>query len=312
MISKSAENPLGCAEKLVFTANARTAWGHIIRSFGQSTAPRILLPSYIGYTEREGSGVFDPINETGAFFRFLSVGEGLEIDLDEFQTEIKKNAINLALIIHYFGFCSNQMERIKEFCNSNNVVLVEDCAHLTLLSPDPHSIGSFGDYSIYSIHKHIATNAGGILRINNESINLLTLREEQRASREVLEQLIKTDLRCVAKIRRQNFSLYESLLQSNKNVKPMFTLGENEVPQTFPIRVKNGKREALYFHLLNQRMPTIALYYQLIDEIKKSDFPLSHQISSDILNLPVHQDIVESDVRAVCQGIVDFFKVSEN
>ena len=85
----------------------------------------------------------------------------------------------------------------------------------------------------------------------------------------------------------------------------------NDIPQTFPILIKNNQREKLYFYLMDQGAPTTALYYRLIDQIKKEDFPLSHKISQEILNLPVHQDTNQDDIIIICDLIRNFFTIKD-
>ena len=43
-------------------------------------------------------------------------------------------------------------------------------------------------------------------------------------------------------------------------------------------------------------MTTVSLYYQLIKELNIEDFPISFNVSKEILNLPVHQDIEFEDI----------------
>ncbi len=47
------------------------------------------------------------------------------------------------------------------------------------------------------------------------------------------------------------------------------------VPHDFPIRIDDGWRERLYFALMAENLPTVALYYRLIDAITPQDFPRS-------------------------------------
>ncbi|EJL9428297.1 perosamine synthetase-related protein, partial [Vibrio cholerae] len=63
----------------------------------------------------------------------------------------------------------------------------------------------------------------------------------------------------------------------------------------------------LYFYLLDNNIPTVALYYRMIPQIDPGKFELSMLISSEILNLPVHQDTTLEDVDLVCNKINDFF-----
>lgn len=279
--------------------------------FGATHQPKVLLPSYIGYTEREGSGVFDPIEENSAGYQFYKVDEFLRIDLDDFAQVLASGDVNIALVIHYFGLCRNNMNEIKKLCIKNNVLLVEDCAHAFQLGVNKQKIGNYGDCSFYSLHKYLATDSGGVLKINSDAINISTLPVTKRISQAVLEQYAKTQFGEVANARRDNFLLYKKYLPKIKSIEIMFCLIDEDIPQSFPLRIKNGMREKLYFYLVEHSIPVTALYYRLIDQIKKEKFPISFAISDEILNLPVHQDINESDILEICSAISIFFETSK-
>ena len=70
MIRKSPYNNNNCSLGLKFTKDARTAWGNIIGSLTSSLEVSILLPSYIGRNDKEGSGVFDPVLDYNTEFEF--------------------------------------------------------------------------------------------------------------------------------------------------------------------------------------------------------------------------------------------------
>ena len=311
MITKSAQNQSNCTSELYFTFNARTAWGLIIRSLSIDKSVRVLLPAYIGYTTREGSGVFDPVANKACDYIFYRVGQKLEIDISHFENILNTEKIDVALVIHYFGFCRNDMNFIRELCDKHNVILVEDCAHAFNLGLKNQTIGNYGDFSFYSVHKYLATSAGGILKVNKNKFIIGKLDSSEKATQDVLEQYIKTDFERVLKVRRENYRSYELLLPKHGDIEVMFESLENvDIPQSYPVRIKKGKREPLYFYLMNNDIPTIALYYQLIKEINVEAFPLSYQISSEILNLPVHQDITINDIKLTCCKISNF--IDEN
>lgn len=308
MITKSAENKTNFAINLVFTDSARSAWGHILAGLGAAQQPKVLLPSYIGFTEREGSGVFDPIEENSAEYKFYKVDDSLKIDLDEFAHLLSSGGVNIALVIHYFGLCRNNMKEIKKLCIKYNVLLVEDCAHAFHLGVAHQKIGNYGGYSFYSLHKYLATDSGGVLKINAGAIDLQPLPDAKRISQTVLEQYAKTQFGDVANARRKNFLSYKKFLPKIKDVEIMFDLLDEDIPQSFPVRIKNGLREKLYFYLIENAIPVTALYYRLIAQIKKEEFPVSFAISDEILNLPVHQDVTTEDIKILCDLVVIFFK----
>ena len=307
MISKSAIDKFNCNLKLHFTCNARTAWSHILRIVSTSRKLKVLMPSYIGYTEREGSGVFDPVEENSARYIFYRVTNNLEIDIDHFEKILQSDEISIVLVIHYFGFCRNDMELIKNYCRKYNAILVEDCAHAFNLGLNKQRIGNYGDFSFYSLHKYLATTSGKVLKVNSDIFNISEIDSSKRASENVLKQYVVTDLEKVANVRRENYRSYELLLPKSKEIEIMYTLGNDDIPQSFPVKIKNKKREKLYFYLMKQGMPTTALYYRLISQIGIESFPLSHNISEEILNLPVHQDTTINDIKLICREIENFF-----
>jgi len=308
MITKSAEIITNFASNLIFTDSARTAWGHILAGVAATKLPVVLMPAYIGFTEREGSGVFDPITENSAEYKFYKVDDTLRIDIMDFSNAIESGTVNIALVIHYFGFCRNDMTAIKALCNKHNVLLVEDCAHAFQLDVNDQSIGNYGDFSFYSLHKYLAVRAGGALKINNQKIKLPELSENKKINIADLEQYAKTQFSQVAKARRDNFRSYLRLLPLSNIIEVMFDLTEVDIPQSFPIRIKNSQREKLYFHLIDNNMPVTALYYRMIDQLNVDMFPISFSLSSEILNLPVHQDLNEDDIELICKSIFHFLK----
>ncbi|GAB1152043.1 MAG: DegT/DnrJ/EryC1/StrS family aminotransferase [Shewanella algae] len=308
MISKSATNEEKCAYPYLFTKNARTAWSKIIESVTISKARRvkILLPAYIGINDKEGSGVFDAVLKSNADFSFYSVTDNLQVDIEDFNQKIQSEPFDLALVIHYFGFSRVNMLDIKATCSNNSTFLVEDCAHAFYLGDEMSEIGGFGDYSFYSLHKYLAVQTGGLLRINNSSLPSPQLGSQDIIEFSALERFASSNFKKIAEIRRNNYASYQDRIVSNDNIEVLFELSEYDIPQTFPIRIKNGLREKLYFYLLDNGIPTIALYYRMIPQIEPSKFELSLLISSEILNLPVHQDINLDDIELVCSKINDF------
>lgn len=311
MISKNASNRDNCTVGTLFTSSARAAWGHIIRSTLTGPRRKVLLPAYIGFTEREGSGVFDPVRENDCEFAFYKVNADLSVDIEDFKQRVAAG-VDIVLVIHYFGFCVSDLALIRAICDDAQAIMVEDCAHAFQLESPDAQLGGVGDVTFYSLHKYIATDDGGMLRINNKELRVLPLPSDILASREVVEQYALTRFDEVKNIRRANFALYEELLAGFEPIHVMYQLRAGDVPQTFPIRVKSGKREALYFYLMERGVPTTALYYRMIDQIDANEFPESFRIAGEILNLPVHQDTTLDDVREVCTRMREFFIAKEN
>ena len=79
MIPKHATDPENGLYQARFFPSARRAWHACLRGLKPR---RVLLPAYIGYTDREGSGVFDPVSELDLAFSYYPLGRKLLADPD--------------------------------------------------------------------------------------------------------------------------------------------------------------------------------------------------------------------------------------
>lgn len=304
MIEKSATNPLRFARRFAFTSSARVAWRLILESISFPDGTSMLLPAYVGITEREGSGISDPIEQTRAPYTLYRVDDHLRPVTDELENMIATGKHPLLLVVHYFGIVHVDLQRLKAVCERHNTVLVEDCAHVPWPLHSDSGPGSVGDAAFYSLHKSIAVPTGGILRVNDSQMSLSPVRGTDCCDRACLEQFIRTDMDAVASKRRRNYRWLVDRLSNVNGVTVMYADIGDLVPHDFPIRIHDGLREKLYFKLLKENLPTIALYYRLIAAITPDDFPVSHAVSRSILNLPVHQDTDTDDLEYLTERLV--------
>ena len=73
------------------------------------------------------------------------------------------------IVVHYAGYPADII-KIRDICQKNNVKLIEDCAHALGAKVGGASVGTFGDYSIFSFQaiKHFTTIDGGFLVCNSQ------------------------------------------------------------------------------------------------------------------------------------------------
>ncbi|MGI9517499.1 MAG: DegT/DnrJ/EryC1/StrS family aminotransferase, partial [Pirellulaceae bacterium] len=308
MLLKGPQSTETFSDNLVFTPAARNAWQEILRrvTSWRGRPVKLLLPAYIGETDREGSGVFDPVRATSSQFSFYSITNRLQPIFEDIENSIKSGSIDILLVIHYFGFIKVDLEQLKELCQQHDVVLVEDCAHCCYL--ESGLPGSRGDFGFYSLHKFFPTGTGGILRTNTARPELESDNQAGACEPGVLEQVIRTRTSEVIKKRRENYLYLFDALASVAGVTALWKLDETTVPHNFPIYVEADRREQLYFHLQERGLPTIALYYRLVDEIDQEQFPDSFDLAHNILNLPVHQDTDISDLEMLVREIESFLE----
>ncbi|WP_026391638.1 DegT/DnrJ/EryC1/StrS family aminotransferase [Haploplasma modicum] len=116
------------------------------------------------------SATANPIIYQGAIPVFVdSEWETWNMDPIELEKAIDKypNA-KAVIIVHLYGI-SAQMDKIKEICQKNKIILIEDAAEsLGTIYKGEHT-GTFGDFGIYSFNgnKIITTSGGGMLVSKN-------------------------------------------------------------------------------------------------------------------------------------------------
>jgi dTDP-4-amino-4,6-dideoxygalactose transaminase len=265
--------------------SAREAFKHIL-SLPENAGKKLLLPAFIGQSDREGSGVFDPVRETKTNYEFYKMDARLNIDPKDFAEKIAKNPSAIVLFIHYWGFKDPRLEEWKKLSKKNGLVIVEDFAHgLFTFFKEP--VVNF-DFGFFSLHKMFAYPDGGIL-ISSQSLpglvdynnkffefNLADISEKRVTNyKNILEKFKK----------KMNFHI--TLIRSD--------LADN-VPQTFPILLSsNTLKDKLYFKMNEAGFGVTSLYHQMINEVDET-FVNERNVSSCILNLPVHQDIKLEDL----------------
>lgn len=111
------------------------------------------------------------IKSTGASIRYIDADplSGM-ISLESLQKVSLEN-VKAMIIVHYGGYVQ-PLDEIAEFCSSNNIKLIEDCAHALFAKYKNRFVGSFGDFGCFSFQaiKQITTIEGGALQIKDQKL----------------------------------------------------------------------------------------------------------------------------------------------
>ncbi len=289
-----------CRNK-IFYNSAREAFYELLKQIDLKQDEYILMPSYIGQSLKEGSGVFDPIRRLKLNYKFYKLNALLNINFKDIESQCNKYKIKVIFIIHYFGILQPQIEELSSFCKKNNIILIEDCAHTFI--QNNLQVGDYGDFAIFSIHKCCPTQYGGILKINNiQSLNINNFKSVIDNSS--LLTYSELDFKLIKQKRRTNFQHYLNNIKENEYLKLFYTdLNKNANPLNFPILIEKLDRFEIYKKLVNYNIPVVSLWYKLIDEINIELYKNTHDISSKILNLPVHQDIDFDDINYILEKL---------
>jgi len=254
----------------------------------------IFVPGYIGWSPNEGSGIFDPINSIEDLnIIYYKMDVNLNIKLDDLKNKIQKsgNQDFAVLVVNYFGFKDPKINTLYEFIKLNNGLIIEDNAHGFFTHM--YSSNTFPDATFFSLHKMLPFDKGGSLRIINN--NLLKLRLVGKSVINSSYNPWLYDVIGISKVRKQNYMKLDILVKQDKYYSLFEPLKEfiadDEIPQTYPIRIKIGNRDRIYDLMNKSGFGVVSLYHTLIEPLQNMENGEALSLSKKILNLPVHQDV---------------------
>jgi perosamine synthetase len=135
--------------------SGRVALYHGIQGLGLPHGSTILVPNY-----HEGVEL-DAVLAAGCRVRYYRVDPALHVDLEDVERRLDPSVAAL-YVIHYFGL-PQRLSRLRSFCNSHGIRLIEDCALALFSCSNTTSLGSVGDLAIFSLYKTLPLPHGGYL-----------------------------------------------------------------------------------------------------------------------------------------------------
>jgi dTDP-4-amino-4,6-dideoxygalactose transaminase len=288
-----------------FFENARSAFKAILLRLGLPDNYKILIPSYIGWSPNEGSGVFDPISELGASYSLYRINSELHVDIDDLKSKLNTLKPAILLLIHYFGWPDPKIKDIVKIANQNGCLIIEDEAHALFSDLMGNSCGRYGLASIFSLHKMLPLESGGLMavNINCSFADKLITRNQDKS---VLNSLFQYDLAAISEKRIENYYYLRYQLSQYKDFINILRpeLPKGVIPQSFPVLLKRGQRDVIYMKMNEAGYGLVSLYHTLIKEIDSELFCESYFVSKKIINIPLHQDIEINQLeRMVCHLI---------
>ena len=299
IIEKTAVLEDNYKDKLFYYESARNGLYEIINALKKEEDITLLIPAYIGYSPREGSGIFDPIKKSNVNYKFYNIDKNINIEIDDLKQKIKLISSRVVvLLVHYFGYIDPNIIDIVNICNNSNAIIIEDCAHAFFTYYVDNKCGRYGNIDIYSLHKMFPFKDGGMVRLNNNY--KLCINGEK-----VNYNPFSYNLKAIAKVRKENAKLIESNLENVSGIeilRPTYNYKDN-TPQTFPVIIKDIDKNIFYHVLNNNGYGVVSLYHTMISELNNN--LTSNSVSKKILNLPVHQDVNSNLLINMCNMIKD-------
>lgn len=309
-ISKTATNETNFLQSEFFYPSAREAMFDLFRSMLRNELiDTIFLPGYIGFSPKEGSGIFDPIAKLSQLqVIYYKMTSDLNINQQDLKQKIQLNRSKkiAVLIVNYFGQRDLHYTEIVNEIKEISGWIIEDNAHgfFTFYNSPNH----VADATFFSLHKLFPTPAGGSLLLLNTKLQSLAYSGQVFSTGKNFNPWLY-DVVGIADRRKQNYLILQKVIESRKNnesFKPLKQLHHLDIPQTFPIKILKGNRDLIYHKMNESGYGVVSLYHTLIKPLQTPEFNDSLEISKSILNLPVHQDVLREEYPNMIECLSQF------
>ena len=308
IIEKTPKSVTNYRRECAYFDSARDGLSYLLARYAKQKCV-VLLPSFIGVSVHEGSGIFDPVKNNNVPYLFYGMDGRLNIDIKSYERVLSfasgHYTLVIVLIVHYFGFVDPRYNYVCQTAKSANAIIIEDEAHALFTDYVDNSCGRQGDYSIFSLHKMLPMHKGGMVRDNINSSLLDEISNRKNGESELIKSF-QYDFKAISQSRKRNASILYHRLEY---VQGLSFLHENDVmitPQTIPIVISSSIRNGFYSTLNKAGYGVVSLYHTLIGDIGELEFGASIALSHTITNLPVHQDINLGSIESMCQFIKDY------
>lgn len=313
MIDKTASDITTERFSTLYYRQARQGMHDVIEKMHSAgMIEHVYIPGYVGWSPKEGSGIFDSISTVkGIDICYYKMTYDLWIDENDLFQKVNADK-SLVLIVNYFGFRDNKAFSIIEKLKERNVYIMEDNAHGFFTWHEHKELDS--DIVIFSLHKMFPFEDGGSLIIRNPSLIKLPL--TGKAFPEINKNPYDYRVHEIAEKRKGNYAALQKALlfaENNGFVESIRSLGylHDNVPQTYPIRIKIGDRNRIYSLMNDAGFGVVSLYHTMIDGLRNEDNMEAVQLSKCILNLPVHQDVNMDEYAQMTECLINACKITE-
>jgi len=316
----------------ICVVNGTAALHVAVQACGFGPGDEVLVPSLTFLAS------FQAISATGAIPVACDIEEDTCV-LDWRDAEHRLTSRTKAIMpVHYTGGVGD-LDAIYTFANQHDLRVIEDAAHAFGTTHRGELVGSFGDISCFSFDgiKNITSGEGGCI-VTDDDVVLQRIRDARllgvqgdTEKRYALERSWAFDVTApgwryhmsnlmaaigleqfrrfpeFTNVRRRRAQLYDSLLKDHPRIRPLARDYDTVVPHIYVVRIAGLKdRKSLQARLQEQGIET-GIHYQpnhwlsIYRSRSSAPLPVTDLVYPEILTLPLHYDLSESDLRRVCE-----------
>ena len=142
----------------------RGGWYALLKALGVGEGDEVLVPAFTCVA------VVNPIRWVGATPKFIDNTNDFHVDLNDAKKKLSEKS-KVLLVQHTFGQ-PDDIERCKQFCDDNNLILIEDCAHALGAEVGETKTGLTGKAAFYSFgrDKCLTAGSGGMVITNDKQL----------------------------------------------------------------------------------------------------------------------------------------------
>jgi perosamine synthetase len=236
------------------------------------------------------------------------------------------------IAVHNYGHPCD-MESIRNICDDNKLVLIEDCAEAIGSKFRNKHVGFWGDISVYSFfgNKTITTGEGGMVTSHSEELirKVFHLKNQGVTSKTYWHDLLAYNFRMTnitAAIGLAQLERIDEILQRKKQIGRIygeefrdsgfeFHSCDHQIEHSYwmcSILSRNPEeREPLRDYLLSRGIETRPFFYPahtmpVYAGENQEDFPVAVELGSRGINLPSYPDLTDEEVRYIASVVKEY------
>ena len=316
-----------CSRKYALSfSNATAAMIVGMKALGLGDGDEVIVPTF--------SHPADPnaISQTGAKPIFADVNQDtMCLDTSTIE-QLLTNKTKAILYISVYGNIGN-IDEFSQFCKSNNLFLINDCAPALGGKYKNKPIASYGDFSVLSFFadKTITTGEGGMLLTDNPEIieesNIYKHDGRRERGHDLIERLgynfrvteMQSAIGCAQLNKLEQFidrklqiyNLYKESLIENSNVQVfLFNESGDICPHRVIIMAENSKE--LIQYLSSEGVGVRTLFMPMHSQPiynQEGNFPVTDKLHKTGVCLPSAPSLSDANVKFVCSKIDQFYRI---
>ncbi|MCX7739301.1 MAG: DegT/DnrJ/EryC1/StrS family aminotransferase [Hydrogenothermaceae bacterium] len=252
----------------------------------------------------------------------VDVDESYTMDVNQLAEAVEKYKPKAVIPVHLFGQTA-QMDKIKDICKSNGVIILEDAAQAHGAEFKGKRAGSLGDLSAFSFYasKNVAMGEGGAILTNNPEIddkisnwvefgahpalNLRITEFQAGIGYWQLKRLEETNEK-----RRKIAGIYSSEFDDLPGlVLPKEFPGRKHVFHIYPLR--HSKRNQIIEKLLENKIGARVYYDYTLHQLRDAEHlpcEFSELAKDQLFAIPIHASLTEEEVEYIVDKVKNVVK----